>query len=118
MTKLRDPPAGATHMIVNTEWGGFAGASLPRLPADKAVDAQSVNPGWQTFEKLISGLYLGRIAVQVLLDADAEAEASPLGAELRQALLHANALPTPLLSRVENDRRACGTPWRSRVPTD
>lgn len=88
-------------MIVNTEWGGFAGASLPRLPADEAVDAASANPRAQCFEKMVAGLYLGRVAAALLLQA--EAEAPVLGPAAAAALARPDALPTPLLSRVAND---------------
>lgn len=56
-------------MLINTEWGAFGDdcpASLPRTPLDEAVDAQSMNPGRQLFEKMISGMYLGEIARRAL----------------------------------------------------
>ena len=91
-------------MIVNTEWGGFKAASLPRLPADEVVDAHSVNPGWQTFEKLISGLYLGRITAQLLLRIDEELQPPLFTADVRAALSRINAFPTPLVAAVDSDR--------------
>lgn len=103
ISKLHAPELRCTHMIVNTEWGGFKAASLPRLPADEAVDAQSVNPGWQTFEKLISGLYLGRITAQLLLRADGELDPPQFDAETRAKLAQPGAFPTPLVAAV--DRR-------------
>jgi hexokinase len=93
-------------MIVNSEWGGFSAPSLPRVAADEAVDAQSVNPGAQTFEKLISGLYLGRITVLTLLQADAEAESPVFGADARAVLARADSFSTPLVAAVERDRCA------------
>ena len=92
-------------MIINTEWGGFKAASLPRLPADEAVDVQSVNPGWQTFEKLISGLYLGRVAAQLLLRADAELGSPLFDADTRARLEQPGAFSTPLVAAVV--RRVC-----------
>ena len=35
---------------------------------DAAVDAGSLNPGKQTFEKMISGMYMGELTRQVLVD--------------------------------------------------
>ena len=35
---------------------------------DKRVDAASVNPGKQIFEKMISGMYMGELIRQVLVD--------------------------------------------------
>ena len=49
------------HMIVNTEWGAFGDnkeLDFIRTKWDEAVDAGSLNPGKQTFEKMISGMYM------------------------------------------------------------
>ena len=48
-------------MIVNTEWGAFGDnqeLDFIRTKWDEAVDAGSLNPGKQTFEKMISGMYM------------------------------------------------------------
>ena len=45
-------------MIINTEWGAFGDnreLDFIRTKWDVAVDAGSLNPGKQTFEKMISG---------------------------------------------------------------
>jgi len=57
------------EMIVNTEWGSFDNqlSVLPNTPYDKALDAESVNPGIQMFEKRISGMFLGEILRRALL---------------------------------------------------
>lgn len=95
-------PSGATHVVINTEWGNLNVASLPRLAADAVVDERSPNPGQQTFEKLIAGMYLGRIATLTLLHMDGEA--TLFTDDQRQRLQsEPGALSTPLLSRVEND---------------
>lgn len=107
IAKFRGPDAIGTHMIVNSEWGGFSAPSLPRLAADDVVDANSCNRGAQTFEKMISGLYLGRITVLTLLAADAEAAAPVLDAEARALLARPDVFPTPLVAAVDMDRRAC-----------
>ena len=39
-----------------------------RTKWDEAVDAGSLNPGRQTFEKMISGMYMGELIRQVLVD--------------------------------------------------
>merc|ERR1711944_268198 len=59
------------EMVINTEWGAFGDKGeidFLRTKWDKAVDEASLNPGRQTFEKLISGMYMGEIARQVVLD--------------------------------------------------
>ncbi|XP_034041917.1 hexokinase HKDC1-like [Thalassophryne amazonica] len=73
-------------------------------PYDTEVDQISVNPGKQRFEKLISGVYLGEIVRQVLLDLT------------RRGLLFRGRVTEPLktpgifqtqyLSQIESDRLA------------
>lgn len=60
---INEPRDGV--MVVNMEWGGFASfnppdiMALPIVQADRDVDAASLNPGEQVFEKVVSGMYLG-----------------------------------------------------------
>ena len=59
------------EMIVNTEWGAFGEngeIDFLRTKWDKNVDESSLNPGRQIFEKLISGMYMGEIVRQVVLE--------------------------------------------------
>ncbi|XP_073306281.1 hexokinase-2, chloroplastic isoform X2 [Primulina huaijiensis] len=63
---LLDPNSKSGSMIVNTEWGAFANG-IPLTEFDREMDAESINPGEQIFEKTISGMYLGEIARRVLL---------------------------------------------------
>ncbi len=63
--------AGQDHMLVNTEWGAFGDngeLDFVRTKWDRNVDAMSVNPGKQIFEKMISGMYMGELIRQVLVD--------------------------------------------------
>uniref|UniRef100_A0A1I8IIL7 Phosphotransferase n=1 Tax=Macrostomum lignano TaxID=282301 RepID=A0A1I8IIL7_9PLAT len=66
-------PAGESRVVINTEWGNFgADGCLERFRTDldRQLDAASINPGRQTFEKLVSGMYLGelvRLAIQQLV---------------------------------------------------
>ncbi|XP_006661182.1 hexokinase-1-like [Oryza brachyantha] len=60
-------PKSSNIMVINTEWGGFDSPCLPTTEYDRALDKESLNPGEQTYEKLISGLYLGEIVRRVLL---------------------------------------------------
>ena len=59
----------ATSMVINTEWAGFDNGLkvLPNTIYDKEIDAGSVNPGFQMFEKRVSGMFLGEILRLVLL---------------------------------------------------
>ncbi|KAI9163249.1 Glucokinase [Paramyrothecium foliicola] len=58
------------EMVVNTEWGSFDNQLnvLPTTPWDKALDADSVNPGLQMFEKRVSGMFLGEIVRLAIVD--------------------------------------------------
>jgi hexokinase len=78
VTKLTNSKDSGTYdkstgeMIVNTEWGSFDNSlrTLPNTPYDTELDAKSVNPGIQMFEKRISGMFLGeilRLAIVALL---------------------------------------------------
>lgn len=76
-----------TAMIVNTEWGGLGTAERDNFSSnglrslslgdggcldmlltdfDREIDRMSNNPGVHIFEKLISGMYMGRLAAEVL----------------------------------------------------
>ncbi len=59
------------HVIINTEWGAFGDngeLDFIRTKWDEAIDEGSLNPGKQTFEKMISGMYMGELTRQVLID--------------------------------------------------
>nr|XP_033803895.1 hexokinase-2 isoform X2 [Geotrypetes seraphini] len=58
-------------MCVNMEWGAFGDNGCLeefRTDFDKTVDELSLNPGRQRFEKMISGMYLGEIVRNILID--------------------------------------------------
>ncbi|KAF7542815.1 hypothetical protein G7046_g10108 [Stylonectria norvegica] len=58
------------EMVINTEWGSFDNhlRVLPSTPWDKALDAESVNPGSQMFEKRVSGMFLGEVVRLAIAD--------------------------------------------------
>ena len=63
------------HVVVNTEWGAFGDQNeLDYIVTkwDRRVDAGSINPGKQIFEKMISGMYMGEVVRQVLVDLVSE----------------------------------------------
>ncbi|XP_074152658.1 hexokinase HKDC1 [Sminthopsis crassicaudata] len=58
-------------MCINTEWGGFGDNGCLdeiRTQYDVEVDEGSLNPGKQRYEKMTSGMYLGEIVRQILID--------------------------------------------------
>ncbi|XVF73903.1 hypothetical protein PTKIN_Ptkin13bG0018100 [Pterospermum kingtungense] len=92
-------PSGRT--IVNLEWGAFS-KGLPLTVFDRDMDAASINPGEQIFEKTISGMYLGEIARRALLNM-AE-EGSLFGESRPQKLATPFVLGTPDLSAMQQDK--------------
>ena len=73
LSKLGSSIQNEKEMVINVEWGAFGEGKpeyLPLTEVDRSVDAETVNPGKQPFEKMISGMYLGEVARRCLLDAD------------------------------------------------
>ncbi|RIA97617.1 hexokinase-domain-containing protein [Glomus cerebriforme] len=68
--KLQSISSNADHMIINVEWGAFDNEKkvLPLTMFDNKLDRNSINPRLQIFEKTISGMYLGEITRNVLLN--------------------------------------------------
>jgi hexokinase len=67
--KWEDGPTASKEMAVNMEWGAFDNERrvIRLTPYDNKLDRESINPRLQTYEKLISGMYLGEIARNVLV---------------------------------------------------
>ncbi|CAE5990804.1 unnamed protein product [Arabidopsis arenosa] len=61
------------EMVINMEWGNFRSSHLPLTEYDHSLDLDSLNPGEQILEKIISGMYLGEILRRVLLKMAEEA---------------------------------------------
>uniref|UniRef100_A0A0R0J250 Phosphotransferase n=1 Tax=Glycine max TaxID=3847 RepID=A0A0R0J250_SOYBN len=59
--KWHGPLPDSGDMAINMEWGNFRSSHLPLTEYDCALDAESLNPSDQIFEKMTSGLYLGEI---------------------------------------------------------
>ncbi|XP_034695529.1 hexokinase-2-like [Vitis riparia] len=88
-------------MVINMEWGNFRSSHLPLTEYDRAMDIDSLNPGEQIFEKLVSGMYLGEILRRVLLRM-AE-EAAFFGATVPPKLKIPFILRTPDMSSMHHD---------------
>jgi hexokinase len=65
--------------LINIEWGSFGDTEqvdncfLPQTEVDRELDQQSMNPGKQRYEKMISGMYLGEIFRRILVQAQKRA---------------------------------------------
>ncbi|XP_020264945.1 hexokinase-2-like [Asparagus officinalis] len=89
------------EMVINMEWGNFRSSHLPMTEYDHTLDVESLNPGEQIFEKLISGMYLGDIVRRVLWRL-AE-EASFFGDNVPSKLQVPFTLRTPDMSAMHHD---------------
>ncbi|CAM8935655.1 unnamed protein product [Rhodiola kirilowii] len=88
-------------MVINMEWGNFRSSHLPLTETDSELDVQSLNPGEQIFEKIISGMYLGEIVRRVLYKmAD---EAALFGDQIPENLGKPFVLRTPDMSKMHHD---------------
>ena len=76
--------SGERRMIENLESGMYDG--LPRGDFDRALDAESNNPGLKHFEKLTAGVYLGELCRRMLRAAAEEGLLSPESAEKARTL--------------------------------
>ncbi|GAU26841.1 hypothetical protein TSUD_02430 [Trifolium subterraneum] len=98
--KLQGHVSSSGKMIISTEWGAFSNG-LPLTVFDREMDAASINPGHQIFEKTISGMYLGEIVRRVLFNM-AEEEGL-FGISVPQKLSTPFILGTPDLCAMQQD---------------
>ncbi|KAK4760734.1 hypothetical protein SAY87_005627 [Trapa incisa] len=99
--KWHGPPPTSGEMVINMEWGNFMSSHLPLTEYDQALDTESLNPGEQIFEKIISGMYLGEILRRVL-QRMAE-EAAFFGDTVPPKLKTPFILRTPDMSAMHHD---------------
>ncbi|KVI07792.1 Hexokinase [Cynara cardunculus var. scolymus] len=98
--KLNGQKTTSGRTIVNTEWGAFSNG-LPLTEFDREMDAESINPGEQLFEKTISGMYLGEIVRRILVRM---AESGSLfGKHVPERLRTPFTLGTPNISSMQQD---------------
>ncbi|CAL8401064.1 unnamed protein product [Boreogadus saida] len=92
------------RMCINTEWGGFGDdGSLQSVLTefDLVVDRESLNPGVHTFEKMISGMYLGEVVRLVLVRLTQEGLL--FGGETSPDLLTQGHFETRYMSDIEQE---------------
>lgn len=94
-------------MCINTEWGGFGDNGCIndiRTQYDKEVDEGSLNPGKQRYEKMTSGMYLGEIVRQILIDLTKQGLL--FRGHISERLRTRGIFETKFLSQIESDRLA------------
>ncbi|XP_076934883.1 hexokinase-2-like, partial [Bidens hawaiensis] len=89
------------EMVINMEWGNFRSSHLPLTEFDESLDNDSLNPGEQIYEKMISGMYLGEVVRRVLLKMAEEAEF--FGDAVPSKLQKPFVLRTPDMSAMHHD---------------
>ncbi|KAG8001479.1 Hexokinase-1 [Nibea albiflora] len=103
----KEGDAEIPRMCINTEWGGLGDdGSLDDIitPYDLEVNQNSLNPGKQRFEKLTSGMYLGEVVRQVLLDLTRGGLL--FRGHVTETLKTPGIFQTKYLSQIESDRLA------------
>ncbi|KAG0282989.1 glucokinase [Linnemannia gamsii] len=93
------------QMILNTEWDAMGKAEyLPQTKYDKEIDAVSLVPGFQEFEKMVSGLYMGELVRLALVDLiEQNAIFEFLGGKVPESLKTRLAFKTLFMSTIESD---------------
>uniref|UniRef100_A0A8C3APU7 Hexokinase-2 n=1 Tax=Cyclopterus lumpus TaxID=8103 RepID=A0A8C3APU7_CYCLU len=95
------------RMCVNMEWGAFGDNGVLDdfcTEFDHIVDNSSSNPGKQRYEKMISGMYLGEVVRNVLIDFTAKGLL--FKGKLSERLKTQGIFETKFLSQIESDRLA------------
>ncbi|KAM8742120.1 hexokinase-2-like isoform 1-T2 [Acanthopagrus schlegelii] len=104
MKNVKRVEGEAGRMCINTEWGGFGDdGSLRDIQTefDVVVDETSINPGVHTFEKMISGMYLGEIVRLVLVRL--AKEKLLFKGQTSEELLTPNTFQTKFISEIEEE---------------
>ncbi|CAH8573963.1 unnamed protein product [Schistosoma bovis] len=92
------------EVVINTEWGAFGEKGeldCWRTQFDKTMDIDSLHPGKQLYEKMVSGMYLGELVRHILVYL-VEQKILFRG-ELPERLKVRNSLLTRYLTDVERD---------------
>uniref|UniRef100_G3PUF3 Hexokinase-2 n=1 Tax=Gasterosteus aculeatus aculeatus TaxID=481459 RepID=G3PUF3_GASAC len=95
------------RMCVNMEWGAFGDNGCLddiRTDYDRAVDDFSLNSGKQRYEKMCSGMYLGEIVRNILIDMTKRGFL--FRGQISETLKTRGIFETKFLSQIESDRLA------------
>ncbi|XP_074088528.1 hexokinase-1 isoform X2 [Macrotis lagotis] len=95
------------RMCINMEWGAFGDNGCLediRTEYDRIVDDYSLNANKQRYEKMISGMYLGEIVRNILIDFTRKGFL--FRGQISEALKTRGIFKTKFLSQIESDRLA------------
>ncbi|KAM8876608.1 hexokinase-1-like [Synchiropus splendidus] len=107
MSNIEMVGGGDGRMCVNMEWGAFGDNGCLddfRTEYDRAVDDFSLNPGKQRYEKMCSGMYLGEIVRNILIDLTKRGFL--FRGQISETLKTRGIFETKFLSQIESDRLA------------
>lgn len=92
-------------IAINCEWGAFDNEHkvLPLTPYDTQIDKESPRPGQQTFEKMVSGLYIGEIFRLVLVDLAKREDVKMFEGQDISRLKKRYSLDAGFMSAIEED---------------
>jgi len=89
--------------VINTEWGNLDMRKFMNK-YDAHVDAATENPGFQTFEKMISGMYLGELCRLSIIDPQVNSGFSAACSDsLGRVFAGRQSFPTALCAAIEAD---------------
>lgn len=102
--RLCDDVNDQTPMAINCEYGSFDNEHLvlPRTKYDIQIDAESPRPGQQSFEKMISGYYLGEVLRLILLELAEEKKLIFAGQDLTK-MRESFIMDTSFPAKIEED---------------
>ena len=107
------------YMVINTEWGAFGDQGeldFLRTSWDLELDAKTDNPGKQTLEKMVSGMYLGELTRIMLLDLRTRGLILVGKDDVKTCLNTPGSLTTHHMCGVESDPLGefsrCESVWR------
>ncbi|XP_062399112.1 hexokinase-2 [Sardina pilchardus] len=109
MRNLETVEGDEGRMCVNMEWGAFGDDGALddlRTPFDVEIDAGSLNPGKQLFEKMISGLYMGELVRLILVKMAKEGHL--FQGKTTPELLTTGHFQTSFISDIENEKNNQG----------
>ncbi|XP_065331747.1 hexokinase type 2 isoform X1 [Cloeon dipterum] len=94
------------QVIINTEWGAFGDNDVLeniRTEYDRTIDRESINPGKQLFEKMISGMYMGELVRLVLVKLIREGLI--FGGKSSDLIQEKGRFYTKYVSEIESDKQ-------------
>ncbi|KAF7233110.1 hypothetical protein EG68_08977 [Paragonimus skrjabini miyazakii] len=92
------------ELVINTEWGGFGDSGTLQqfmTKYDKEIDAATLTPGKQIFEKMVATLYIGELAR--LLIVEAASKKLLFNGEIPEKLTHMNSFASQFLFDIDRD---------------